>query len=521
MFGPMHPAADARSLPRASWKGIRRLLVLAGSGLGVGLGLVLAFVAEENLRGQLQLRQVRQRLRDRHEPLTVADLRLPDFSAGATAGQSVVQAGKELAALAKTNPLASQGPTSLMGWSAPGQATVQHRAPTFLARQARIAPGKDGRVPVYEWPQLERELANAEAPLARLREALRQPLAAPTVDYRQDFGSPSPALPWDTFLWLASAATAALHAQNYDVASDDILALLSLAEYERRDFRLSSQVYTVVVNAFTMPLLWEALQEDRWPDAQLAGIQSALAQATLLDSAFRSLELERTRIPTRYAGIRQSRDAQLVAFRLEGHNLVNDLVSDEEVRYPSETVVRLRAIFWGAAWSRQDEARTVARWQDFMAEVRRLRGEKSWAAFDRRFPEDQGHLEGLTLWRHSFSETLGPQAARLLLQRTVRTETGRQMTLAAIALKRYTRRTGVAPPSLQTLVPEFLPEVPTDWMDGQPLRYRAQAGKEFVLYSVGTDGRDDGGDPRPSHDQKMHDLWSDHDAVWPVAVTPP
>jgi hypothetical protein len=69
------------------------------------------------------------------------------------------------------------------------------------------------------------------------------------------------------------------------------------------------------------------------------------------------------------------------------------------------------------------------------------------------------------------------------------------MTLAAIALRRFQLRHGQLPPSLEALVPEFLPAVPYDCMVGQPLRYRLKADGGYVLYSVGEDGKDDGGDP--------------------------
>jgi hypothetical protein len=45
------------------------------------------------------------------------------------------------------------------------------------------------------------------------------------------------------------------------------------------------------------------------------------------------------------------------------------------------------------------------------------------------------------------------------------------------------------------LTPDLLPSVPIDCMDGQPLRYRPNADGTFLLYSVGENGVDDGGDP--------------------------
>src|ERR1017187_3346263 len=81
-----------------------------------------------------------------------------------------------------------------------------------------------------------------------------------------------------------------------------------------------------------------------------------------------------------------------------------------------------------------------------------------------------------------------------VLDRVMKAETTKQLTVTAIALKRYQLRNGNYPPSLPALVPEFLAEVPRDPVDGKPLRYRLD-GKTFLLYSVGENGKDDGGDP--------------------------
>jgi hypothetical protein len=72
---------------------------------------------------------------------------------------------------------------------------------------------------------------------------------------------------------------------------------------------------------------------------------------------------------------------------------------------------------------------------------------------------------------------------------------------------------------LDALVPGFLPAVPFDIMDGKPLRYRPGGRQAYVLYSVGLDGKDDGGDPTLTGDEKRRSIWSGRDALWP-ALTP-
>jgi len=80
----------------------------------------------------------------------------------------------------------------------------------------------------------------------------------------------------------------------------------------------------------------------------------------------------------------------------------------------------------------------------------------------------------------------------------------RDATLALIALELFRRRHGRWPEHLQELVPAFLPALPLDQFDGQPLRYRLVDGKP-LLYSIGGDRDDDGG--RRYTDRKRGGDW--------------
>jgi hypothetical protein len=67
-----------------------------------------------------------------------------------------------------------------------------------------------------------------------------------------------------------------------------------------------------------------------------------------------------------------------------------------------------------------------------------------------------------------------------------------EITRTACQLARYHNRTGTFPESLQSLVPEFLTELPRDPMDNAPLRYRVTE-TGYDLWSIGLNGEDDGG----------------------------
>lgn len=60
------------------------------------------------------------------------------------------------------------------------------------------------------------------------------------------------------------------------------------------------------------------------------------------------------------------------------------------------------------------------------------------------------------------------------------------------ALAAWRQERGKYPESLTELVPEYLPALPIDYGDRQPLRYR-RLREHYLLYSIGNDGQDDGG----------------------------
>lgn len=63
----------------------------------------------------------------------------------------------------------------------------------------------------------------------------------------------------------------------------------------------------------------------------------------------------------------------------------------------------------------------------------------------------------------------------------------------AIAMERYRLAHGECPETLDELEPKFMEQVPRDIINGQPLHYHREANGQFVLYSIGWDGKDDGG----------------------------
>ena len=77
--------------------------------------------------------------------------------------------------------------------------------------------------------------------------------------------------------------------------------------------------------------------------------------------------------------------------------------------------------------------------------------------------------------------------------KAIETETQNALLLTALALHAYRLEKGHYPHTLQELVPTYLQKIPNDpFALKGPLQYKLQ-GKTYLLYSVGPDGKDDGG----------------------------
>jgi hypothetical protein len=103
-------------------------------------------------------------------------------------------------------------------------------------------------------------------------------------------------------------------------------------------------------------------------------------------------------------------------------------------------------------------------------------------------------------WAASPFETARRLPLVLLMPALVKASTNSQYAIAArdatttaIALELYRRRHGTWPAQLSDLLP-LIPEVPRDRFDGLPMKYREVDGRP-MLYSVGVDRDDDGGQP--------------------------
>lgn len=124
-------------------------------------------------------------------------------------------------------------------------------------------------------------------------------------------------------------------------------------------------------------------------------------------------------------------------------------------------------------------------------EMRRLPGVTNLVPFQSKF---NSRVVALMNLKQISSRIMG--RGRNLFEHAAEAESRRRLLVTAIALERYRRLHGACPRTLATLVPELLDRPPVDFIDGQPLRYHPTPDGRFVLYSIGLDCDNNGGDMR-------------------------
>jgi hypothetical protein len=95
-------------------------------------------------------------------------------------------------------------------------------------------------------------------------------------------------------------------------------------------------------------------------------------------------------------------------------------------------------------------------------------------------------------WERKTLSLLLLPAYRAVFAAAARGVAQHRVTLALLACERYRRERGDYPKRLSDVTPDYLAEVPSDPFTGEPLRLRHD--ERFIIYSVGQDEKDDGGE---------------------------
>jgi hypothetical protein len=467
----------------------------------------------KHLRLKWKVTSLRRQLEERGEKFSIARLAPPILSQSNTS-DSLIRAANSL-------QLAPWRLPHVMAIVAPGHARVSWQRNQLPARDA-----------VDIWPELVSEVAASAEALEQIRQAADSVISFP-LDYSQSYALRLPHLAplKGSVVWLNAAMITDLRRNQLASAVSNLCAAVSTVRNYRVEPVLLSHLVHIAMASICVDMTWEALQHPGWSDSDLARLQVVWQQVDVTTGFDSALAMQRLWILDAIADFRRDphgpKDLLVSSHPPSAGSELWDLVK-QVFENPKEGLYEIACRYPGYyAWrwwrSYGDEAaviNTIQRIVDVSREYR-LGGVRG-AVFHTELGESGELMDSDPLeWSRLKYATNGLQRD---LRKYVVTAQKREMMLAAIALKRYSLAHGRLPDRLDDLVPRFLQSVPTDLFGGTPLHYRRRSEDTFLVYSVGLDGVDQGGDPKPTEEKEGSDyntLWYlAVDMVWPAPGTP-
>jgi hypothetical protein len=305
---------------------------------------------------------------------------------------------------------------------------------------------------------------------------------------------------------LASRASAQLELQELEGALADTQLALRLVDYSRQQpWAAAARVRTHLTVTALQPI-WEGLADRKWTAQQLAGLQNQLEAlklsadylAQLRADALAMTTFVETLMPTTRSSPRL--DFQMDADGQRSLNLFHWL-------HP-------------VGWSLQDQA-AIRRFQfEYAAAFAAVKGQT----------HPSGRRRAHVLF--SSSDPLFPvfviPKVRAMAEDSQESsqfsQTAVNLATLACALERYRLDRGRFPETLAALAPQFLAQLPPDLITGEPLKYRRDSENHFLLYSVGLNHTDEGGEPlHPTTEKpgRFNSLPNLYEADWVWAYSAP
>lgn len=464
--------------------------------MAIGIFLVLvaaSLMITMQVQPASEVETYKKYLRDRGEKLELSELVPPPVAAEDNSAAAVEEA------FGRFNPSTTKMP-NVMRMVAPGQALVGWRQPD--------SRGYDF---TNSWDEFAAEV-EADHPAIEL---LHQVLARPKLDFQLDYNNDASLLSHLTPMQRAAqildaAGVLDLHQGQIGAAATNILTLLALVHKDVRDEFFVSHLARITMTSIALPLTWELLQATNRPEWQLAAVQNGWQQLDFLGDAERAFEMYRASSAVTIQKSNRTHEGFKETF---GDPLLGSGGSSSSGSYWSDILEGLTAgprmafaeSMWRSSWSYSAELNMLKNNQVILEALRTMQTNQS-QFYKADYDAMAARLSALSLPNSGaeffcalripdFRDYFEDEGLARVVRKTLQVETARRVVVTAIALKRFQLEHGQWPEALSDLVPGFLPSVPIDPYDGKPLKFHPNADGTFLLYSVGEDGVDDGGDP--------------------------
>ncbi len=321
-------------------------------------------------------------------------------------------------------------------------------------------------------------LSKFDSAVEELRQASRRPYANVPLNYEDGFGSASALLPVladvkkCTQLLRVRVAAELADGQSAK-ALDDVKLLLYLNHSLRTSPFLISHLVRIAIVALGIQPVWEGLAKHEWSDEQLVALDAELGKLDFLAD---------------YESVMRGERAFAIA-SLENQRRTREMISSKG---NTDGFVTNKLTFMPSAYFYQNELALARMQQQWLLPLVDTNSRTiSFANYQRAssaYTEAKKHYSPYT----AQSLMLRPAILAYVMKTTV-IQVSIDLARVACALERYHLAHGEYPEMLDALAPQFIAQVPHDIINGQPLHYRRTDDGQFLLYSVGWNETDDGG----------------------------
>ena len=332
---------------------------------------------------------------------------------------------------------------------------------------------------------------------------------------------------------LSTEAMCDLNRGNASSAVTNICAILTLVNGEQDERLTSLQFVRMDQSETAAQISWELMQSSNANDSDLALLQTKwerlrfirpMENAILMERAIDESDITKMQKSDEYFNQRTGWTARDVDWSDGWREGFDDLFCNTRV-VCAKSMYHASWIYWDELHLLQDDQitlqtiRVIETNQSFNPSYSNMMNQLDSQAADKPRDwlasidhEDYKLVSGASEWSGAVALTMNVEAMRSIV-------------VTAIALKRYRLKHGKYPSTLSDLVPQFVSSVPQDPVDGKPLRYRLMPDGNYLLYSIGENGKDDGGDGSfgKTTGRDYPSNWTNRralDWVWPQPATP-
>ena len=289
-------------------------------------------------------------------------------------------------------------------------------------------------------------------------------------------------------------ASAELDNNQSDKALDDVKLMLRLADSIHNEPFLISHLVRIALTSLALQPVWEGQIKHKWSDAQLAELERALEPLNFLNDYEFSMSNERAGAILEIDSMRRHRDYEKDEMFFRS---MRGFADEDEPSIEYSAPSKISEILMCPAglylmpdgWYFENEL-TVAEMhrQCFLPMI----DTNLQMALPKVRNDANEYFKKLNLgpWNMialDFSDLRGSDRRFAYGQNSI------NMARVACALERYRLAHNEYPETLDVLAPQFIAQIPHDVIGGKPLHYRRTDSGKFLLYSIGWNETDDGG----------------------------